>query len=423
MTLWEKTQKELKKRINIQSYETWLEPTSQISLTNKAFKSWIEKTYLDQIEEVLSQMNAEQTNIQFVYESNKVSSDENVVSKQSGDEIKLNPSYTFDRFVIGPSNSFSHAAAKAVSESPFDSYNPLFIYGDVGLGKTHLVHAIGHSILGRSKDIKLRYITSEKFMNELINAIRYSNTHEFREKYRNIDVLLIDDIQFIAGKDQTEEEFFHTFNSLYEAQKQITITSDCPPKEIPILEERLRSRFEWGLIADIKPPDLEMKMAILKKKAEIQGYPDFPNDVCMFIANKTKSNIRELEGSLTRLLAFASLSDREISIELAKEVLHDVIPVEDKKVSIQDIQNLVADFYDTSVKKLKSKDNSRAVANPRHVAMYLSRELTDESFPSIGKEFDKDHSSVVYAHKKVSKKIEENPSFNNEINSLIESLK
>ncbi len=428
MNIWKDILKELEGKINIQSFKTWLKPTKQlkhtdnfliVSVPSTVFKDWINKTYLSEIKKTLKEMGKPELEIKFI------ALDEKIKTTQEDNSFSslLNPKSTFESFVTGPSNRFSHAAAMAVSESPFDSYNPLFIYGGAGLGKTHLIHAIGHAILRKTKNIKLKFITSEKFMNELVNAIRYRKTHEFREKYRNIDVLLIDDIQFIAGKDQTEEEFFHTFNTLYESQKQITITSDCPPKEIPILEERLRSRFEWGLIADIKPPDLETKMAILKKKADIQGFHNFPDDVSLFIASKVKSNVRELEGCLTSLIAHSSLYGRAIDIELAREVLANVIDVEGKIITVKSIQKTIADKYGTTVKKLKSKDNSHAVAMPRHIAMYLSRELTNQSFPDIGKKFGKDHSSVVYACNKVKKLTEERSDFKKEINNLIELLK
>ncbi len=430
MNIWNKILKELQQKINIQSFETWLKPTAfleyangvlTVSVPSSVFSDWIEKTYLSYIKETVREMEISVTSFNFVPADKKTEDKETKNDKLFSNY--LNPKYTFESFVIGPSNRFSHAAAMAVSESPFDSYNPLFIYGGVGLGKTHLIHAIGHAILSKTKDIRLQFITSEKFMNELVNAIRYRRTHEFREKYRNIDVLLIDDIQFIAGKDQTEEEFFHTFNTLYESQKQITMTSDCPPKEIPILEERLRSRFEWGLIADIKPPDLETKMAILKKKAELQGFQDFPDDVALFISSKIRSNIRELEGCLIRLMAHSSLYAREIDIELTKEILFDVIEVEEKIVTVKAIQKIIAEKYDTTVRKLKSKDNSHAVAMPRHIAMYLCRELTNESFPEIGKKFGKDHSSVVYACNKVQKLTDSSKDFKKEVNSLIDWLK
>ena len=283
----------------------------------------------------------------------------------------LGPRYSFDTFIVGPSNQFAHAACRAVAEAPSRSYNPLFIYGGVGLGKTHLMHAIGHYVLTNS-NLKLTYISSERFMNEMINAVRYDRVLDFRERYRSVDVLLVDDVQFLAGKEGTQTEFFHTFNALYDSQKQIVISSDCPPHEIPSLEERLRSRFEWGLIADIQPPDLETKVAILKKKAETEGVP-LPDNVAIYIAGKIKSNIRELEGSLIRLIAYASLTGREISLPLAQDVLRNVLQNDDRAVTIEIIQKFVADYYQLKLGELKSRNNSKSVAMPRQIAMYLCK--------------------------------------------------
>jgi chromosomal replication initiator protein len=339
-------------------------------------------------------------------------------------ELPLNPRYTFDTFVVGSSNQFAHAAALAVAESPSKAYNPLYIYGGVGLGKTHLMHAIGHAIRARNKHLRLTYVSSERFMNELINAIRYDKTLAFREKYRNVDVLLIDDIQFLAGKERTQEEFFHTFNALYDAQKQIVITSDCPPREIPTLEERLHSRFEWGLIADIQPPDLETKVAILKKKAE-QERISLPDNVALFIASKIKSNIRELEGALIRLIAYSSLTGRPISLALAQETLRGLIDEEEEKtVTIELIQKTVADYFGLRVSDLKSKNNSRSVAEPRQIAMYLCKRLTTASLPEIGREFGgKHHTTVLHSINKISELYEKREDFHRIINNLIDRLK
>jgi chromosomal replication initiator protein len=338
-------------------------------------------------------------------------------------ELPLNQKYTFDTFVVGSCNQFAHAASQAVSESPAKTYNPLYVYGGVGLGKTHLMHAIGHAIKNRNRHLRLTYISSEKFMNELINAIRYDKTLNFREKYRSIDILLMDDIQFLAGKERTQEEFFHTFNALYDAQKQIVISSDCPPREIPTLEERLHSRFEWGLIADIQPPDLETKVAILKRKAEIEKI-DLPDNVALFIASKIKSNIRELEGSLVRLVAYASLKGRELDVDLAQEVLKNIIEEDDRTVTIEVIQKIVAEHYGLRVTELKSKNNSRSVAVPRQVAMYLCKYLTKASLPEIGREFGgKHHTTVMHSVNKITDLYERDADFHRLINSLIASLK
>src|SRR4029079_6377797 len=278
----------------------------------------------------------------------------------------LNLRYTFDTFIVGPSNQFAHAACRAVGELPSRSYNPLYIYGDVGLGKTHLMHAVGHYVLQHDRNVKLTYISSERFMNEMINAVRYDRSIDFRERYRSVDVLLVDDIQFLAGKEGTQNEFFHTFNALYDSQKQIILSSDCPPHEIPALEERLRSRFEWGLTADIQSPDLETKVAILKKKAEAEAVP-LPDNVAMYIAGKIKSNIRELEGSLIRLIAYASLTGQDISLDLTREVLKNVLEQDDKAITIESIQKFVADYHQLKTADLKSRNNSKSVAMPRQV--------------------------------------------------------
>src|SRR5262245_38392259 len=288
----------------------------------------------------------------------------------------LNPKYSFESFVVSSSNELAHAAAQRVAEEPVLTYNPLYIYGGVGLGKTHLMHAIGNHLKATRPALRQRYISTETFMNELISAIRFEKTVDFRERYRGIDLLLIDDIQFLAGKERTQEEFFHTFNALYEAQKQIVITSDCPPRDIPTIEERLRSRFEWGLIADIQPPDLETKVAILNKKAEAEN-AHLPQDVSLFIASKIKSNIRELEGSLIRLLAYASLQGREIDLNLARDVLKDILADDNRMISIEMIQKYVANYFHLKLPELKSKNNAKQISYPRQIAMYLCKSLTD----------------------------------------------
>jgi chromosomal replication initiator protein len=338
-------------------------------------------------------------------------------------ELPLNQRYTFNTFVVGSCNQFAHAASQAVADAPSKTYNPLYIYGGVGLGKTHLMCAIGHHVKSQNRHLRLRYISAEKFMNELINAIRYDQTETFREKYRSIDVLLIDDIQFMAGKERTQEEFFHTFNALYEGQKQIVISSDCPPREIPTLEERLHSRFEWGLIADIQPPDLETKVAILRKKAESEKLA-LPDNVALFIANKIKSNIRELEGSLVRLTALSSLRGEQISVALAQEALKNLIEEEERAITIELIQKVVAEHFGLKVAELKSKSNSRSIAQPRQVAMYLCKTLTKASLPEIGREFaGKHHTTVMYSINKITALYEQKGHFHRLINSLIDSCK
>jgi chromosomal replication initiator protein len=335
----------------------------------------------------------------------------------------LNPRYTFDTFIVGPSNQFAHAACRAVAEAPSRSYNPLFIYGGVGLGKTHLMHAIGQYVVQHNPSLTLTYISSERFMNEMINAVRFDRVLEFRSRYRSVDVLLVDDIQFVSGKEGTQTEFFHTFNALHDAQKQIVISSDRPPHEIPALEERLRSRFEWGLIADIQPPDLETKTAILKKKAENEAVP-LPDNVAMYIASRIKSNIRELEGSLIRLLAYASLTGRALTIELAQDVLRNVLDHDERAVTIEQIQRFVADYYQLKLVDLKSRNNAKSIAMPRQVAMYLAKMLTHASLPEIGRSFGgKHHSTVIHSIKKVEEMRRTNTEFNGLVTNFLESFK
>jgi chromosomal replication initiator protein len=342
---------------------------------------------------------------------------------ETTDIVGLSPRYSFETFIVGGSNQFAHAACRAVAEAPSRSYNPLFLYGGVGLGKTHLMHAIGHYVLTHNPSLRLTYISAERFMNEVVNAIRYERILEFRERYRGVDVLLVDDIQFIVGKERTQMEFFHTFNALHDAQKQIVLSSDCPPHQISELEERLRSRFEWGLIADIQPPDLETKIAILTRKAEGEGVL-LPDDVALYIAGRIKSNIRELEGSLIRLLAYASLTGRDISMSLAQEVLRDVLRHEERAVTIDSIQKFVAEYYQLKLPELKSKNNSKSVALPRQVAMYLCKGLTTASLPEIGKAFGgKHHSTVIHSIRKVEDLRQHDAAFNNIIHTMLESFR
>ena len=436
----------------------WFKPISSARTDDSAiylgvptdvFRDWISNNYFDVIEESLHELNLDAYQLKFTiaeshvpdsrspqsvgsssYRSKSVSSDEGAFGSGVARaveaeplELSLNSKYTFDKFVVGSCNQFAHAASLAVVDMPSKTYNPLYVYGGVGLGKTHLMHAIGHAIKQRNQSLRLTYLSSERFMNELINAIRYDKTIQFRDKYRNIDVLLMDDIQFLAGKERTQEEFFHTFNALYDAQKQIVISSDCPPKEIPTLEERLHSRFEWGLIADIQPPDLETKVAILKRKAELDKI-DLPDSVALFIASKIKSNIRELEGSLVRLTAYASLRGLPMDIDLAHEVLKSIIAEESSGVSVELIQKTVAAHYRLKVADLKSKNNSRNVAVPRQVAMYLCKTLTRSSLPEIGREFGgKHHTTVLHSVNKIARLYESDTDFHKAINSLISDLK
>lgn len=335
----------------------------------------------------------------------------------------LNPKYTFEKFVVGSCNQFAHAASKATAESPGSTYNPLFLYGGVGLGKTHLMHAIGHTIKSRSPHMRVAYVTSERFMNELINAIRFNKTTSFRDKYRSIDVLLMDDVQFMAGKERTQEEFFHTFNTLHNGQKQIVVSSDCPPREIPTLEERLHSRFEWGLIADLEPPDLETKVAILKRKADMDGIR-LDDDIAVYVASKVKSNVRELEGSLVRLVAISSMKGVPISKTLAQESMKSILAAERPAgLTIEHITRTVAEHFKMSADEIKVKSNSRSIAMPRQVAMYLCKRLTRHSFPEIGKQFGgKHHTTVMHSVEKIEKLQKEDRIFHKQINELIDSL-
>ena len=389
--LWEKTLNIIKSELSEVSFNTWIKSCQPISMSNTSIKisvpnsftqDILNKRYKDLVANSIKAVCSKLYDIEFVIlsdasdkENSKIKSDKPTRSIIVNDEMSstLNPKYTFNSFVIGNSNRFAHAASLAVAEAPAKAYNPLFIYGGVGLGKTHLMHAIGHYILESNPNAKVVYVSSEKFTNELINAIKDDKNEEFRSKYRNVDVLLIDDIQFIAGKERTQEEFFHTFNALHDANKQIILSSDRPPKEIPTLEDRLRSRFEWGLIADIQVPDFETRMAILKKKADVENL-NVANDVMGYIASKIKSNIRELEGALIRIIAYSSLTNREVSVDLATEALKDIISKKQgKHVTIDAIQDIVASYYNLRIEDLKSQRRTRSVAYPRQIAMYLSR--------------------------------------------------
>jgi chromosomal replication initiator protein len=334
----------------------------------------------------------------------------------------LNPRYTFDSFVVGSSNQFAQAACQAVAELPSRAYNPLFIYGGVGLGKTHLLHAVGHQAAKLFPGLTVVYLSSERFTNELINAIRYDRTAEFRGRYRTIDLLLIDDIQFISGKERTQEEFFHTFNDLYESRKQIIVSSDCSPKDIPEIEERLRSRFEWGLIADIQPPDFETRVAILKKKAALERVL-LPDDVAYLIAGRVKSNIRELEGSLTRMIAFCALTGREMTVDLAQEVLLDLWGEDEKVITIEQVQRKVCDLFGLKPSDMKAKTRTKAIAFPRQVAMYLARQLTHASLAEVGRAFGgKDHTTVLHAVEKIHTLLQEDPKLRKTVDSLIQGI-
>ncbi len=445
MNLWEQILARVETKVNRHSFYTWFKPTTFISadvrtisvrVPNPLFKDWLTKHYSGVLAEALGEVQKPGLDVSFIAEPHP----EAALAARGGGEDPLaleteaalaaagpglpglNPRYTFDTFIVGSSNQFAHAACRAVAEAPSRSYNPLFIYGGVGLGKTHLMHAVGQYVLRHDRALKLTYISSERFMNEMINAVRYDRIIDFRERYRSVDVLLVDDIQFIAGKEATQNEFFHTFNALYDSQKQIVISSDCPPREIPSLEERLRSRFEWGLIADIQSPDLETKIAILKKKADAEAVP-LPDNVAIYIASKIKSNIRELEGSLIRLIAYASLTGKELSLGLAQEVLKNIIDHDEKAVTIEIIQKHVADYYNLKLVDLKSRNNSKSVAKPRQIAMFLCKSLTHASLPEIGRSFGgKHHSTVIHSIRKVNEMRKKDGDFNSLIGNFLEAF-
>ncbi len=441
--LWSKTLEIIKGELSEVSYNTWIKSCEPLSIENNTIKIGVPNSFtqdiLDKRYKVLVANSIKAAcsklyNIEFIITSDvsdisdKYDNNSNQQTSKSivvNDEMSstLNPKYTFDSFVIGNSNRFAHAASLAVAESPAKAYNPLFIYGGVGLGKTHLMHAIGHYILEGNPNAKVVYVSSEKFTNELINAIKDDKNEDFRNKYRNVDVLLIDDIQFIAGKERTQEEFFHTFNELHDANKQIILSSDRPPKEIPTLEDRLRSRFEWGLIADIQVPDFETRMAILKKKADVENL-NVANEVMGYIATTIKSNIRELEGALIRIIAYSSLTNREVTVDLASEALKDIISKKQgKHITINLIQDVVSSYFNLRIEDLKSQRRTRNIAYPRQIAMYLSRKLTDMSLPKIGEEFGgRDHTTVIHAYEKISENLKTDDSLQSTINDITKKL-
>lgn len=398
-----------------------------VRVPNSRFSRWISRHYGDLLKVKMGEMGFPNAEIVFQADlpdprSNLISSPHLSGSYVGATDCNLNQRYTFSNFVVGSSNQFAHAAALAVAERPSRSYNPLFLYGGVGLGKTHLMHAIGHSIRIELPSVKLAYIPSETFTNDLVNSIRHQRTASFRQKYRNIDVLLMDDVQFLAGKEKTQEEFFHTFNSLYDAQKQIVISSDSPPDEIPTLEERLHSRFQWGLIADIKAPDLETKIAILRKKAIMQQV-ELPDDVAFFISSNTKSNIRELEGSLIRLVAYSSLIGEEITLELAQAALTKLTESAQRVITIGEIQRVVARHYSLKVSQLISRSNSPRFVVPRQIAMYLCRQLTEASLPHLGRVFGgRHHTTVLHATRKVSRLVKTDPLLHSTIHNLTDQI-
>ena len=441
--LWDKILETIKKELSPQAYNSWFSQTKVLKFGENEFiisapgdfcKDWLEKHYTGFIKNILKKTLGSDDNLKIEFRTvdqkfsapsqpvpKKKTKKEDTFFKNTG--FLLNPKYTFDDFVVGNSNRFAHAACLAVAQSPAKAYNPLFIYGGVGLGKTHLIQAIGTYITQHSGKTRVIYISSEKFTNELINSIRDDRTVAFRDKYRSVDILLIDDIQFLAGKERTQEEFFHTFNTLYESNKQIVITSDRPPKDITTLEERLISRFEWGLATDVQEPDYETRIAILRKKAQSENL-NVPNEVIDFIAEKIPSNIRQLEGALTKLTAYSTLTKKELSVSLAQNILKDIIPLENKKISIGQIQKAVTEYYTIKVNSLLSKKRTKDIVLARQVAIYLSRELTDLSLTSIGEAFGRrDHTTIIHSYTKIKNKIEKDKSFKDIIKNLFLSIK
>ena len=437
--LWQEALANLKERVGKQNFETWIKPLHFISRTkdeiclevpNKFFRDWLTEHFIGQIEEVLTSLAHHRVKVTLGVNRQLQTAGvlEQVEKKEERERERpqrpnnLIPKYTFENFVIGASNQFAHAACMAVANQPGDHYNPLFIYGGVGLGKTHLVNAIGHRATAQRQGLKVVYLSSESFMNELIASLRRDRMDEFKTKFRNIDILILDDVQFIAGKERTQEEFFHTFNSLYESHKQIVITSDKFPKEIPGLEDRLRNRFEWGLIADIQPPDMETRVAILQKKAETEAI-QLPHDVALFLASNIDSNVRELEGSLTRLGAFYSLTKSIITVDLAKEVLHNTLKGVRNEITVEGIQKTICEYFNLKLGDLKAKRRTQNIALPRQMAMYLCRKHTETSFPGIGNKFGgRDHSTVIHASKAIERRIKEDPHMQTTIEKLERNL-
>ena len=452
-TIWDQVLSRIEDQVGRHSFSTWFKPTSLLSdggetlsirVPNLLFVEWLPRHYSVVLAEAMREVGRPEAKLVFVPDAAasaargdapgraeaparaQASTPHVVVTSHEPEPLRagsLIPRYTFDTFIVGPSNQFAHAACRAVAETPSRSYNPLFIHGGVGLGKTHLMHAIGHYVVQHHPGLVLTYISSERFMNEMINAVRFDRILDFRSRYRSVDVLLVDDIQFVSGKEGTQNEFFHTFNALHDAQKQIVISSDRPPHEIPALEERLRSRFEWGLIADIQSPDLETKVAILKKKAEGEAL-QLPDHVALYMATRIKSNIRELEGSLIRLIAYASLTGKQLTIELAQDVLRNVIDHDEKAVTIEQIQKFVADYYQMKPAEIRARNNSKSVAMPRQIAMYLCKALTHASLPEIGRSFGgKHHSTVIHSIKKIEELRKNNAEFDHQVKNLLDQCK
>ena len=435
--IWNSVLEDIKNKVSNPSFNTWFESTELIAYYDDYFiintpnnfvKEWLENNYLELINSSLEALLESKVKLKLVVSQNNfedLSQDQEKPAPRENPYFKnqLNPKYTFETFVIGNSNRFAHAACLAVAESVGKAYNPLFIYGGVGLGKTHLMHAIGHYVMNNNPNVNVMYVSSERFTNELIDGIRDDKTANFRNKYRSIDVLLIDDIQFLAKKERTQEEFFHTFNALHEANKQIIISSDRTPKEINALEERLRTRFEWGLITDIQAPDLETRIAILRKKAQLENI-NVENEVITYIADRIKSNIRELEGALTRVVAYATLNNKQVDLDITKTALKELLSDNNEKpITSELIQQVVANYYTIKVDDLKAKKRSRSFSFPRQIAMFLCREMTDLSLPKIGEVFGgRDHSTVLHAYDKIKIEMKNDSSFKETISKIQEMI-
>jgi chromosomal replication initiator protein len=438
--LWDKFLERVKSRVSINTFNTWFQPTRlnrsdadvvYVQIPTTVFRQVLTRTYGEIVKAVFHELGVPAMRVQYVCTEEEpvaavavaatASTKQSKLDFESSDH-QLNTRYTFDSFVVGKSNEFAHAASRAVAEQPSKAYNPLFLYGGVGMGKTHLMHAIGHTIKQRNPAARLSYVSAEKFTIEVINSLRFDKMFSFRERFHTVDVLLVDDIQFIAGKERTQEEFFHTFNALYEQHKQIVISSDCLPKDINSIEERLRSRFEWGLIADIQPPDLETKIAILQKKAENDRFV-LPDDVAEYIARAIKSNVRELEGALTRLMAYASLTGAAVSLATAQQVLRNIIASQEKRVTIEVIQKRVSEHFNLREQDLKVRSNTRAIAFPRQVAMYIVKQLTTASLPEIGRQFGgKHHTTVLHSINKIEEMRRSDKELNRTITRLMDAL-
>ena len=435
MNFWDQLQNYLRQRVSHEAYENWLKGTSSIgvegdillvSVPDRETRAWIETEYGGLVKSGIRDLALPIRRVSFEAQVTGIAHQLATSAVDNGEveyrSNSLNPRFTFQSFVVGSCNQFAAAAAKSVAENPSHSYNPLFLYGGVGMGKTHLMHAIGRELIDRYATMRVIYTSSERFMNEMIACIRTERMQQFHQRYREADVLLIDDIQLLGNKERTQEEFFHTFNELHDHQKQIVISSDASPKEIPGLLERLRSRFEWGLMADIQPPDLETKMAILDKKAEVEGIK-LPDDVRTFMASKTKSNVRELEGGLVKLMAYSSLTGTPIHLQMAQQVLKHLVHVQDRKVSIDAIQKAVAERFQIKQAQLKEKSNTKKVVYPRQVAMYLVKDLTDASLPEIGRAFGgKHHTTVLHSIHKIEQARHHDPELNRLLHNLMDSL-